>query len=58
MAEMPPFKTWPDAVVWGVRVFQLQSVTKAGDPTTYREILCVALVGEISEDDPTIEQNK
>ena len=42
--KMPPFVTYPEVVVWGLRVFQLVTVTKTGEMTKYREVFCSAIV--------------
>lgn len=41
---MPAFNEWPAVVLWGTRVFQLQTKGKTGEPTTYSEVFCVAIV--------------
>lgn len=38
IACMPPFLEWPGVVIWGSRVFQLQTVKKTEDMTAYKEV--------------------
>lgn len=47
-AEMPPFQEWPEVVIWGQRVFQLQTKGKEGELTVYREVFAMAVLATVS----------
>jgi hypothetical protein len=36
--EMPKFSIYPEVVIWGNRVFQVQTVQKIGEITRYNEV--------------------
>lgn len=44
-AIMPPFKLWPEVLIWGERVFLAKTtILKAGVVRVYREGFAVAVV--------------
>lgn len=45
-AEMPPFQTLPDILIWGQRFFRRDGVTSEGVPT-YREGFTYALIDDL-----------
>lgn len=50
--NVPPFKDYPDVLIWGERVFQFHSAATAdGDPCTaeYREAFCFAVPIPLSD---------
>lgn len=48
---MPAFNQWPEVILWGTRVFQLETKGPEGELTVYTEVFAVALVDHDFVDD-------
>lgn len=46
-AEIPPFGTLPEVMIWGMRIFKLKMESNAGGPHVYAECFFWTIVTEV-----------